>query len=187
VLAVHSRRDGGFTSAILGFFGLAWFGWAQASPPHGLVPCLVVGEVLSGLAAIAGLVVALRAAGSEGAMADRRTRRRYGIVVGIEFALCGAGAAVLGVTGAGEYIPVWIAAVVGSHFVPLSPVLRDPGLRLLAVAVVLAALVSLVVSLTTTIDASAITGGLTGALLLAYAAAALAGSLRTPRTVARSG
>jgi hypothetical protein len=182
VFTVHSRRDGGFTAAILGFFGLAWFGWAQAAPPPGLVPYLVVGEVLSALVAIAGLGVAVRAPGSEGAMANRKTRRRYGIVVGIEFALCGAGAAVLGVTGAGEYIPVWIAAVVGSHFIPLSPVLRDPGLRPLAVAVVLAALVALVVALTTTIDASAITGGLTGLLLLAYAGAALAGALRTPRS-----
>jgi hypothetical protein len=25
---------------ILGFFGLAWFGWAQAAPPPGLVPYL---------------------------------------------------------------------------------------------------------------------------------------------------
>jgi hypothetical protein len=184
VFTVHSRRDGGFTADILGFFGLAWFGWAQSAPPRGLVPYLVVGQVLSAVVAVVGLVVALREPRSEGALTDRPTRRRYGIVVGVELVLCGAGAAVLGATGAGEYIPVWIAMVVGAHFVPLSPVLHDPGLRPLAVAVVLAALVGLVVALTTTVDASTVVGGVTGLLLLAYAAVALAGALRTRRASA---
>ena len=48
-------------------------------------------------------------------MRDRAVRRRYGIVVGLEFALLGAGAAVLAISGLTRWIPVWTCAGVGIH------------------------------------------------------------------------
>jgi hypothetical protein len=41
-------------------------------------------------------------------MSDPAVRRRYGIIVGLEFGLLGAGAAALGATGHDRWIPVLI-------------------------------------------------------------------------------
>lgn len=82
-------------------------------------------------------------------MRDRAVRRRYGIVVGLEFALLGAGAAVLAIGGLAKWIPVWICADVGIHFIPLSRVLGEPSLVILGVllsAVALAALITGLIS-----------------------------------------
>jgi hypothetical protein len=79
-------------------------------------------------------------------MADPVVRRRYSIVVGLEFGLLGAGAAVLGATGQDRWIPAWICAGVGVHFFPLASTLANRSLRLLGVlliAVAAAALVTL--------------------------------------------
>jgi hypothetical protein len=40
----------------------------------------------------------------------------YGIIVGLEFGLLGAGAAALGATGLSQWIPVWVCFGVGVHF-----------------------------------------------------------------------
>jgi len=41
----------------------------------------------------------------------------------------GAGAAVLGVTGLYQWVPVWICFGVGAHFFPLATTLQNPTLR----------------------------------------------------------
>jgi hypothetical protein len=56
-------------------------------------------------------VVTKRSEGALPAMSDPVVRRRYGIIVGLEFGLLGAGAAVLGATG--HYR--WIAVLIGSR------------------------------------------------------------------------
>jgi hypothetical protein len=112
-----------FTALFLGFFAAAWFGWAQADSDLGI--WLTIGSILSLAAAVAGAVVGFRSPGDDSAMRSREANRRYGIIVGIEFATAFVGAAVLGATGAAAYIPVWICAVVDIHFFPLAPVLRD--------------------------------------------------------------
>ena len=117
--------------AVEGFFAFVWFGWGQASAPSWLVVPLAVGTGLAVLLAVAGVVVTRRSAGRLRVMADPRARRRYGIIVGLEFGLLGAGAAVLGATGQYRWTPVLICAGVGAHFFPLASTLENRSLRLL--------------------------------------------------------
>ena len=172
-----TRRDAGFTALFLGFFASAWFGWAQAGGGSGW---LTAGSIVSLLVAAVGLVIALRSPAEGSAMRDRSASRRYGIIVGIEFATAFAGAAVLGALGQADYIPVWIVFVVGVHFVPLAPVLGDPLLRPLAVATCLVALAGLVAGLATTVSPALVVGVAEGLLLLGYSLQALARGARRP-------
>jgi hypothetical protein len=128
-------RDRGVTVAVEGFFAFVWFGWGQAAPPSWLVVPLAVGGGLAVLLTVAGVVLTTRTPGRLRVMADPVVRRRYSIIVGLEFGLLGAGAAVLGTTGQDRWIPVWICAGVGFCLVTLlagRPLYGDPsdGLRL---------------------------------------------------------
>jgi hypothetical protein len=98
-------RDRGVTVAVEGFFAFVWFGWGQAAPPSWLVAPLAVGDGLAVLLTVAGVVLTTRSAGPLRVMADPAVRRRYSIIVGLEFGLLGAGAAVLGATGQGPAGP----------------------------------------------------------------------------------
>jgi hypothetical protein len=129
-------RDRGVTVAVEGFFAFVWFGWGQAAPPSWLVVPLAVGAGLAVLLTVAGVVLTTRSAGSLRVMADPAVRRRYSIIVGLEFGLLGAGAAVLGTTGQDRWIPVWICAGVGVHFFPLASTLANRSLRLLGVLLI---------------------------------------------------
>ncbi len=82
---------------------------------------LQLGTGLGSLMAIVSIVLAARSPAESTPMGDRAVRRRHGILVGLEFALLGAGAAVLAISGLGRWIPVWVCAGVGVHFIPLSP------------------------------------------------------------------
>lgn len=166
---ILSRRDRATTALILGFFASAWFGWGHEAPPRALVPWLDAGSLLAILTALAGLVLTIVFRREPGAINDRASARRYGIIVGIEFALAGAGAAILGITGAAEFIPVWICAVVGVHFLPLAPVLRNRVLIALGAVTSAVAVTAVVVALTTDVPAGAVTGIGAGATLLAVA------------------
>jgi hypothetical protein len=134
-------RDSAMTALILGFFASSWFGWAQERPPLAWRSPLIVGALLSLIVAVAGGVLAWRnrsAAGS--ALSAEGALRRYGIIVGVEFGIAAAGAAGIALWGRSEYIASWICLVVGVHFLPMAPVLRNPflvllGLLLMAVAV----------------------------------------------------
>ncbi|WBB64916.1 hypothetical protein [Micromonospora sp. WMMD812] len=177
----QSRRDGGITALVEGFFGAAWFGWGHAAPPAWLDPWLTVGSVAALLVAVAGAVVGFASAASTAAINNRAAGRRYGIIVGVEFALAGLGAALLGALGQPDYIPVWICAVVGVHFLPLAPVLRDRNLIPLGILVSATAAVALVGGLTTDVVPSTITGVGAGLSLSVFGAYALIGALRQPR------
>jgi hypothetical protein len=164
-----SRRDSGITALILGLFAIAWFSWGPPSPSAGLRIALSVGA--SAALAVA-LIGAFRACGSPragGALHDRAARRRYGLVVGIEFALAGLGAAALGPAGAADYIPVWVCAVVGLHFFALARVLAAPALRLLGAEVTTVAVAGLLVGALTATAPSSVTGPGTGLALLGFA------------------
>jgi hypothetical protein len=171
----QSRRDRGMTALILGFFGFVWFGWGQANASAGLRVGLAVGGVAAVLVALAGGVQAFRSPASTGVLHDRRARRRYGIAVGVEFSLAGAGAAVLAVTGQGDFIPVWVCAVVGVHFFSLASLLEDRLLVGLGASVTTVALLALVAGLATGVAPSTVTGIGAGMLLTVFALAALAG------------
>jgi hypothetical protein len=98
--------------------------------------------------------------------------------VGIEFASAGIGAAILGISGAAAYIPIWVCLVVGVHFFPLAPVLNDPGLRPLGAARIAVSVAALVFTLTKGVPPSTITGIGAGLFLLGYAVRALARAVR---------
>jgi DNA-binding PadR family transcriptional regulator len=129
-------RDRGVTVAVEGFFAFVWFGWGQAAPPSWLVVPLAVGGGLAVLLTVAGVVLTIRSAGRLRVMSDPAVRRRYSIIVGLEFGLLGTGAAVLGATGQQQWIPVWICAGVGVHFFPLASTLANRSLRLLGVLLI---------------------------------------------------
>jgi hypothetical protein len=178
---VRSRREYALTALFEGFFGAAWFGWGQAEPPATLSAILAAGSVVAILTAIAGGVLSYRFRSSSAAMDEQASRRRYGITVGIEFGLAGIGAAALGISGQSAYIPVWVCAVVGVHFFPLAPVLRDRTLFPLGALVSGAAAAALIVGLTTHVAPSAVTGVAAGWLLTLFALANLV-SLTGPTT-----
>lgn len=169
----QSQRDRGLTALIEGFFGFMWFGWAQADPPAGWRLALAVGAAVAVLVAVLGAVRAFRSPASTGALHDRGVRRRYSIVVGSEFAVGAAGAALLLLLGQPDFVPVWICGVVGLHFFFLAPVLNDPSLVLLGVLLLTVAAGALVAELATDIDASTVTGVGAGSLLSLFAVLAL--------------
>ena len=171
----RSRRDRGLTALIEGFFGFVWFGWGQANASAGLSVGLAVAGVVALLVAVAGGIQAFRGPASTGVLHDRQARRRYGVAVGVEFSLAGVGAAVLAVAGQGDFIPVWVCAVVGVHFFPLASLLKDRLLVALGVSVTTVALVALVAGLATDVAPSTVTGIGAGTLLTVFGLAALAG------------
>jgi hypothetical protein len=170
----QSGRARGIAAAIEGYFAAAWFGWAMASVvPRLLMRLLQIGTGLGILVVIAGIVLAVRSPAQSTPMRDRAVRRRYGIVVGLEFALLGAGAAVLAISGLAKWIPVWICAGVGIHFIPLSRVLGDRFLVILGVLISAVALAALVTGLTSAVAPGTITGAGAGLCLLVSAAITL--------------
>jgi hypothetical protein len=152
---------------------MAWFGWGQADASGALTRALAAGSAASLIVAVLGAIRAFRRPRTEGALHNPAARRRYGILVGTEFALSGLGAGVLGATGQGAFIPVWVCAVVGLHFFPLAPVLGDSGLRWLGGAVTAVAVAALLAGTFTGVAPSSVTGAGAGVALLAYATLAL--------------
>jgi len=152
-----------------------WFGWGQANASAGLTVVLAVGGVLAVAVAIAGGVRAFRSPGADSVLHDRRAWRRYGLVVGVEFALAGVGAAALAATGQSDLVPVWVCAVVAVHLFPLASLLRDRLLVPLGALLAAVALAALVAALATGVPASTVTGLGAGVLLTLFAAIALAG------------
>ena len=166
-------RSRGVTVVVDGFFAFVWFGRGQAAAPSWLVIPLAVGTVLSALLAVIGVVVAKRSTGPLPAMTDPAVRRRYGIIVGLEFGLFGAGAAALGVTGHYQWVPVRICFGVGVHFFPLASTLQNPTLRPLGVLLIAVAAAALVVGLVSAVAPSTVTGLGAGLCLLAFGLATL--------------
>ena len=163
-------RDAAMTALILGFFAAAWFGWAQEKPPAGWSALLIAGSVVSLAIALIGGILAWRHWSDGSVLSEPGAMRRYGIIVGIEFATCLVGALALGLTGQGRFIAVWIAAVVGVHFWPMVPVLANHFLVPLGVVLVLGAAAGLVVGLRGSIMPSAVTGAICGCALIVGAA-----------------
>jgi hypothetical protein len=162
------------TALFLGFFSAVWFGWAEADPPEWLRVWLGVGITIGWLVALVGAIVGFRSSGETSAMRDRTSRARYGKTVGVEFALVGVGAAVLGLAGLIDFIPVWVCAVVGAHFFPLASILRQRMLYPLGIALCAVAVAGLFTTVISDISASTIVGVSAGLLLFAYAVTSLA-------------
>jgi hypothetical protein len=168
-LGVRSRRDGAVIAAILGLFAVGWFGWGLADASGALKPILAVGMSTAVAMTVLATIRATRSPRSDGAMHDPTVRRRYGIIVGVEFALAFVGVVVLSATGAPAYGPVWICAVVGIHFFPLAAVFRDPTLRWLGAAVTAVAAAALLTGAFTEVAPGSVTGPGAGSVLIAFA------------------
>lgn len=175
-----SGRSRGVTVAIDGFFAFVWFGWGQADAPSWLVIPLAVGTALAVALAVTGVMVTRRSEGTLPAMNDPVVRRRYGVIVGMEFSMLGAGAVVLGVSGNERWIPVLICAGVGVHFFPLASVLENPSLRPLGVLLVAVAGAALGAGLASRVAPSTVTGPGAGLSLLGFGLATLLIGPRAP-------
>jgi hypothetical protein len=166
-------RDAAATALIFGFFASSWFGWAQEAPPARWRPGLLAGAVVALLTAVAGGLLTWRHWGG-GTAFDRDTSIAFGIVVGIEVALAGLGAAVLALRRRAALIPAWIALVVGLHFFPLAVLLEYPFLYVVAAVVTAGAVAAVPLARRRGVPVSAVTGAVTGAALLAAALVSLA-------------
>ncbi|MFG1890392.1 hypothetical protein ACGFIR_21315 [Micromonospora sp. NPDC049051] len=173
-LEFQSRREAGLAALYLGVFATIWFSVPAAEQP--LRALLVVASGAALVTAVVGAVVVARSRGD--IVRDRAADRRYLLIVLAEFAAAGLGAVLLAVVGWSEFIPVLVCAVVGLHFFPLVPVLRDPLLWLLGAALCVVALAGLITALVTAVAAGLVVGTGAGLLLLGYAVLAL---LRTAR------
>jgi hypothetical protein len=173
-----SRRDRGMTALIEGFFGFMWFGWGRADASSGLRVVLAVGAVVAVAVAVAGGVQAFRSPASESRLHERSAWRRYDLIVGLEFALAGVGAAALAAAGQSGFIPAWVCAVVGVHMFPLASLLGDRLLVPLGVLLAAVAVVALAAGLAGRVPPSTVTGLGAGALLTLFGAVALVGAGR---------
>ena len=156
-------RDAAATVAIFGFFGSVWFGWAQEKPPTSWRPWLLTGSVVSLVTMVAGGLLVWRH-WNDGTVFDEDTSKTFGVVVGIEFVVAGIGAAVLGARGRKNFIPVWIALVVGVHLFPVAVITGSPIIHLVAALVTIAALAAIPVA--RSLPVSATTGLGAGTVLL---------------------
>ena len=100
-------------------FHTAVYASSQEHPPNTCRTALTLASVGSILVAALGGVLTWQYWSDGSAFEQDNTARSFGIAVGIEFALAGIGAAVLGRTRRNELTPAWVALVVGVHLVPL--------------------------------------------------------------------
>jgi hypothetical protein len=158
-------RDTAATAAIFGFFGSVWFGWAQDDPPKSWRPWLLSGSLLSLLVMVAGGLLVWRH-WNDGTVFSADTSRTFGIVVGIEFAAAGLGAAVLGARGRKEIVPVWIALVVGLHLFPVAVIISSPLIHVIGALVTIAALAAIPVARSRSLPVGTTNGLGVGSVLL---------------------
>lgn len=83
------------------------------------------------------------AAATDGTAFDEDTSMTFGIVVGIEFVLAGAGAALLRARRKQDVTPVWIALVVGLHLFPVAAIIAYPLIHVAGALVTVAALAAI--------------------------------------------
>jgi len=114
---------------------------------------------------------------SDGTIFGPETGRNFGIVVGIEFAVAGIGALVLALIKRREFIPPWVAFVVGVHLFPVAVILHYPLLHVVAALVTAASLVAIPVARSRSLAISFVTGLLTGTVLLTAAVYSLVTAL----------
>jgi hypothetical protein len=166
-------RERGIYAVVEGGFAAGWFGWGQAAPPSWLVVPLGVGSCLGVMAALAGIVAAARPPTRTTAFSDRTVRRRFRIIVGVEFSLAGIGAAALAAAGQATWIPAWVCLVVGMHFLPLSRALGNRSLARAGALLTGVAAAALVVGMATRVAPSTVTGAGAGLCFLAAGLATL--------------
>lgn len=128
-----------------------------------------VGTVLSLIVAVVGAVYAWRNWSGGSALSEPGAMRRYGIIVGVEFGVAGAGAAVIAHWGRGGYIAAWVSLVVGVHFWLMAPVLKSPSLVALGALLTVDAVAAVLVSRRAGVAPSPVAGAGAGVALLGFA------------------
>ncbi|HEY1180160.1 MAG TPA: hypothetical protein VGF17_28730 [Phytomonospora sp.] len=169
-------RDAAMTAVIFGFFGMAWFGWAQEAPPEGARKFLGAGSVAGILLAIGGGLIAWQH-WTDGSAITAETGPRFGIIVGVEVAFAALGSVILTVRKKSAYIAPWIAAVVGIHFIPLATLLKTPVLFAAGALVTIGAWASIRIARSRDLTVSYVTGAVTGSVLLVCGATSLVQAL----------
>ncbi|MEV6963922.1 hypothetical protein AB0M47_02325 [Hamadaea sp. NPDC051192] len=169
-------RDVVMTGAIFALATAVWFGWALEHPPRSWRPWLFAGVGLGYALLAVGIVLAVRH-WHDGTVFDAATGKRTGVVVGVEFAACGIGAAVLAIRRRRELIPVWIAFVVGVHFFPLAAIIGYPLIYAVGATTTAVALAAVPVARRRTLPVSALNGAGMGLALLLGSTVALTTAL----------
>ncbi len=164
------------TGAVFAFATSVWFGWALEHPPRAWRRWLVAGIAAAYVLLAVAVILAIQH-WHDGTAFDAATGKRFGIVVGIEFLACGAGAAFLAVRKRAEFIPVWIALVVAVHFFPLAAIIGYPWMHVVGAMTTIAALAAVPIARKRSLPVSAVTGAGMGAALLIGAAVALTTAL----------
>jgi hypothetical protein len=155
---------------------MTWFGWAQEKPPQSWLWHLRIGSILSGLTAVAGGLLLWRH-WSDGSVIDAETGPQFGVIVGIEFAAAGLGAAFLAIRKKAHLMSAWIAFVVGVHFFPLAVILQAPALHVTAALVTVASVAAVFVARAKSLTVSAVVGASVGPILLVSGLVALVDAL----------
>ena len=166
-------RDLSVSALILGFAAMMWFGWGQAQPPAGWSLPLTIG--LFAAIAVEGFAASMvaRFRGTATATRDQRVNRRYGIIVGVEFAAIALGAVALGLAGRPAYTAPWILLVVGVHFVPLGRLFGSVDLLWSGAVLCAVAVAATVTGAVSAVAPSAVTGGFGGLVLVVTAVTCL--------------
>lgn len=165
-------RDLAVMTLVFGVAAFIWFGWGQEDPPKRWRILLIIGSVLSLAMTVIGGLLTWQLWGSGSVFEEQAARRAFGIVCGIEFGLCGLGAAVLAISKRPHLIAPWILFVVGVHFIPLALIFQDPGLHILAALMIIGSVLAVVLHRRRQITPSAITALAGGGSLLIFAARA---------------
>ena len=97
-------RDYTMYAAILGFFSLSWFGWAQEKPRESWRKYLGMASGVSLLVCLIGVYLSVNNWNAPSALSDTSTFQTYLITVYIEFFLAGAGAIVLLLRTRGHFV-----------------------------------------------------------------------------------
>lgn len=162
-------RDFAVMTLVFGVAAFIWFGWGHEDPPKRWRVLLIIGSVLALVVTAIGGVLTWQLWGSGSVFEEQAVRRAFGIVCGIEFGLCGLGAAALAIGKRPYWIAPWILLVVGVHFIPLALIFHDPGLNVLAALMVVGSVLAVVLHRRRQITPSAITALAGGGSLLVFA------------------
>ena len=124
-------RDEYFTTAWFGLMAFVWFGWSQEDPPRSWRVWLGVGSGAGiALAVTFGI---LTATNWSSPTALEGSYPWFGVLVGAEVLLAGAGCLVLARRSASRWMAWWVALVVAAHFLPLALLLSDAGVAAVGV------------------------------------------------------
>jgi hypothetical protein len=173
-----AARTRGVTATIEGLLASIWFAWARSDASTSIRLWLEIGGVAALLVASAGLVLAASRYGRPAQAGESALRRRYNRIVAAEVMLLMAGAAVLAAIGLSAWIPTWLCAGVGIHFLPASRLFETPFLALIGLTITAASASAVAAGLTTTVPPSVVAGAGAGGCLLVAALGSLAGGVR---------